>query len=110
MRILLAGIFVFLTISVPAHAWCFPASTDPGQPRAGGAEKASGQTDLQARIARIEQGLLPAVTIKGQPTQTMSVFDRMKHYKVPGLSVSFFDQGQILWSRTYGFADVGRSE
>jgi CubicO group peptidase (beta-lactamase class C family) len=101
MRILLTRTLVLLTISV--H---FPASTDPGQPRAGGATKASGQTDLEARIARIEHGLLPAVTIKGQLTQTMSVFDRMKHYKVPGLSVAFFDHKQILWSRTYGFADV----
>src|SRR5580658_7508815 len=59
-----------------------------------------------ARIARIESGLLPAVVIKGQPPQTMTIIDRMAHYKVPGVSVAFFDHGQIIWTKSYGFADV----
>jgi CubicO group peptidase (beta-lactamase class C family) len=62
--------------------------------------------NLNARIARIESGLLPAVTIKGQPVPTMTIADRMAHYKVPGVSVAFFDRGEIVWTRTYGFADV----
>src|SRR5580693_299333 len=61
---------------------------------------------LAARIARIESGLLPAVVIKGQPPQSMTIADRMAHHKVPGVSVAFFDQGQIIWTRTYGLADV----
>jgi CubicO group peptidase (beta-lactamase class C family) len=59
-----------------------------------------------ARISRIESGLLPAVVIKGQPPQSMTIADRMTHHKVPGVSVAFFDHGQILWTRTYGLADV----
>lgn len=59
-----------------------------------------------ARIARIENGLLPAVVIKGQTAPTMNVADRMKHYHVPGVSVAFLDHGEIAWTRTYGFADV----
>jgi len=59
-----------------------------------------------ARIARIESGLLPAVVIKSQPLHTMSLADRMAFHKVPGVSVAFFDHGQILWTRAYGFADV----
>jgi CubicO group peptidase (beta-lactamase class C family) len=61
---------------------------------------------LAARISRIENGLLPAVIIKGQPPQSMTIADRMAHYKVPGVSVAFFDHGQIIWTKTYGFADV----
>jgi CubicO group peptidase (beta-lactamase class C family) len=61
---------------------------------------------LAARIARIENGLLPAVVIKGQPPAPMTIADRMAHHKVPGVSVAFFDHGQILWTRAYGFADV----
>jgi len=57
-------------------------------------------------ISRIENGLLPAVIIKGQPPQSMTIADRMTHYKVPGVSVAFFDHGQIIWTKTYGFADV----
>jgi len=61
---------------------------------------------LAARIARIESGLLPAVLIKGQPSPSMTIADRMAHHKVPGASVAFFDHGQILWTRAYGLADV----
>jgi CubicO group peptidase (beta-lactamase class C family) len=61
---------------------------------------------LAARISRIESGLLPAVIIKGQPPQPMTIANRMAHHKVPGVSVAFFDHGQILWTRAYGLADV----
>lgn len=61
---------------------------------------------LAARIARIENGLLPAVVIKGQPPAPMTLTDRMAHYKVPGVSMAFFDHGQIIWTRGYGLADA----
>jgi CubicO group peptidase (beta-lactamase class C family) len=61
---------------------------------------------LAARISRIESGLLPAVVIKGQPPVPMTVADRMAHHRVPGVSLAFFDHGQILWTRAYGLADV----
>lgn len=79
------------------------------QPATAAAQKpANGPNSAEqdARIARIENGLLPAVVIKGQDAPTMSVADRMKHYHVPGVSVAFLDHGQITWTRTYGFADV----
>ncbi len=61
---------------------------------------------LAARIASIENGLLPAVVIKGQPPAPMTIASRMEHYKVPGVSVAFFDHGQIIWTKAYGLADV----
>ncbi len=61
---------------------------------------------LAARISRIESGLLPAVVIKGQLPKPMTIADRMAFHKVPGVSVAFFDHGQILWTRAYGFAEV----
>jgi CubicO group peptidase (beta-lactamase class C family) len=64
------------------------------------------ESDQSARIARIENGLLPAVVIKGRVTPAMKLVDRMAHYKVPGVSVAFFDHGRVLWTRTYGFADL----
>jgi CubicO group peptidase (beta-lactamase class C family) len=67
---------------------------------------AAKDSDPNARIARIENGLVPPVIIKGQPIPAMKIADRMAHYKVPGVSVAFFDHGQISWTRTYGFADV----
>jgi CubicO group peptidase (beta-lactamase class C family) len=70
------------------------------------AQNSGRDTDRNPRIARIENSLLPAVIIKGRPAPTMTIADRMKHYKVPGVSVAFFDHGQIAWARGYGFADV----
>lgn len=61
---------------------------------------------LSLRISRIENGLLPAVVIKGQPPAALSIAGRMAHYKVPGVSMAFFDHGQIVWTRSYGLADV----
>ena len=60
-----------------------------------------------ARIARIENGLLPAVVIKGQAVRAMKLSERMQFYKVPGVSVAFFDRGKIIWTRGYGLADTG---
>jgi CubicO group peptidase (beta-lactamase class C family) len=62
--------------------------------------------EQSARISRIEAGLLTAVTIKGRPAPAMTIADRMSYYKVPGVSVSYFDHGRILWTRTYGVADI----
>ena len=67
---------------------------------------AQNSAEQEARIARIENGLLPAVVVKAQSTPTMTVADRMKHYHVPAVSVAFIDHAQIAWTRTYGFADV----
>ena len=58
------------------------------------------------RIARIENGLLPAVVIKGQSARAMKLSERMQFYKVPGVSVAFFDHGRIIWTRAYGLADM----
>lgn len=62
------------------------------------------------QITRIENGLLPAAEVQGHPAQTMKLADRMKHYNVPGVSVAFFEHGQIAWVRSYGLADVGRNK
>ena len=57
-------------------------------------------------IARIENDLPPAVVIKGQAVRAMTLRERMQFYKVPGVSVAFFDHGKIIWTRAYGLADV----
>jgi CubicO group peptidase (beta-lactamase class C family) len=102
--LLLTGSFVLLAMAVTispsfsakpfAHTLSSPASAQTPDPA------------TAARIARIENGLLPAVVIKGQPPASMTIADRMAHHKVPGVSVAFFDHGQIVWARGYGFADV----
>lgn len=68
------------------------------------AQESSKESDPGPRIARIENGLTP-INIRGEVKPTTNIADHMTYYKVPGLSVAFFDQGKIVWTRTYGFAD-----
>src|SRR5262247_2799529 len=48
-------------------------------------------------IKRVEQGLLPQVLLKGDPG--WSIAERMKFYKVPGLSVAVIKDFKIDWAR-----------
>jgi CubicO group peptidase (beta-lactamase class C family) len=63
-----------------------------------------------ARIARIENGLLPAVVIKSQAARAMKLSERMQYYKVPGVNVAFFDREKIIWTRAYGLADIATNK
>jgi CubicO group peptidase (beta-lactamase class C family) len=67
-----------------------------------------GQTSPDAQIKRVEQSLLPAVLIKGDPS--WSIADRMKFYKAPGLSIAVIKDFKIDWARAYGLKDVETGE
>ncbi len=55
------------------------------------------------RIARVENGLLPPVLVKGQ--KPWNILDRMKHYNVPGVSVAVFCDDKVQWAKGYGVMD-----
>ena len=59
-------------------------------------------------IKRVEQGLLPQVLLKGDPG--WSIAERMKFYKVPGLSVAVIKDFKIDWARAYGVKDLTTNE
>lgn len=63
---------------------------------------------LESRIKRVETGLLPAVLVKGDPS--WSIEERMKHYKVPGLSIAVINNHKIDWARSYGVTDIETRE
>ena len=64
--------------------------------------------DESARIARVEQGLLPPVVT--DRTKPMRLADRMRHYAVPAVSVAVVDGGRIVWAHAWGLAQVGQAE
>ena len=74
--------------------------------RPGTASQVTGK--MTERIARVERGLLPAIIIKDQPT-AMTIADRLKHYKVPGVSVAVINDGKIEWAKGYGVTEAGGS-
>ncbi len=63
--------------------------------------------DLEARIQRIERGLIPqpGFVIKGQTPSRASLADRMEAYKIPGVSVAVIDNFKIEWAKGYGVKD-----
>src|SRR5262245_11813781 len=61
-----------------------------------------------SKIKRVEQGLRPAVLIKGEPG--FSITDRMKFYKVPAVSVAVIKDFKIDWARAYGVKDLQTNE
>jgi CubicO group peptidase (beta-lactamase class C family) len=65
------------------------------------------QTERVAeRIGRIESGLLPPVVTAGD-TAGMSLRERMRHYRVPAVSIAVINEGRIEWARAYGVMEAG---
>lgn len=69
---------------------------------------AQGQSPVASRIQRVEQGLLSSVLIKGSPGWTIQ--ERMKHYKIPGVSIAIINDFKVEWARSYGVKDLETSE
>lgn len=67
-----------------------------------------GQSPVGPRIERIEKGLLPAVLIKG--TAAWTIQERMKHYKVPGVSIAIIRDFKIESAKAYGVKDIETNE
>jgi CubicO group peptidase (beta-lactamase class C family) len=53
---------------------------------------------------RIEKSLSPTVLIEGGPQWTVE--ERMRFYKIPGLSVAVVDNGKLVWAKGYGHANI----
>jgi CubicO group peptidase (beta-lactamase class C family) len=59
---------------------------------------------VEARIKRIENGLVPPLVT--QHTKPMRLEDRMRHFKVPGVSIAVIENGKVAWARGYGVRDL----
>jgi CubicO group peptidase (beta-lactamase class C family) len=55
------------------------------------------------RAARVENGLLPPVLIKGEGG--WNIEERMKFYNIPGVSIAVIQDFKIAWVRGYGVMD-----
>lgn len=85
---------LLLGVSMQAHAFFATASAETISPA------------IQARIARVEQGLSTQVVVKGSPDRTMALAKRMAFHQVPAVSIALVNEGRIEWTRAYGMADV----
>lgn len=53
-------------------------------------------------INKVENNLVPEVIIEGDSIRYFNIEERMKHHKVPGLSIALVDGGKIQWAKGYG--------
>jgi CubicO group peptidase (beta-lactamase class C family) len=59
------------------------------------------------RVERVETGLRPAIVLEESAADQWRLTDRMKFYKVPGVSIAVIDNGAIAWARGYGVREAG---
>lgn len=58
------------------------------------------------RIHQVENNLIPFVPVKG--FKGWNILDRMKYYKVPGVSIAVIKDYKIDWAKGYGLADTSQ--
>ena len=72
-----------------------------------GQPPASQRPDLDIRIEKIEKRL-PVMTAVGMLTgETTNIAERMKHYRVPGVSIAVINDFEIEWTKGYGVLEAG---
>jgi CubicO group peptidase (beta-lactamase class C family) len=81
------------------------SKSDPAEISVGNGKHVS--AGIEARILRVERGLRPDAAIGGQPQLKWNIVERMKHYKVPGVSIAVISGGKVEWARGYGVTAVG---
>jgi CubicO group peptidase (beta-lactamase class C family) len=99
MRIFLIALLTFNLCVVNFSSSLSVASTET--------KKANG---IKERMARVENGLLPPLLVKDTAPKKMNNDERMKHYKVPGVSVAVINNYTVEWAKGYGVKDVGTNE
>lgn len=62
---------------------------------------------IEQRIARVESDLLPAVLVKGESRQPVTLAGMMKEKHVPAVSIAVINDGRIEWARAYGVTRIG---
>jgi CubicO group peptidase (beta-lactamase class C family) len=82
-----------VTSAVVAVTGCAPPARSP-------------EFDVATRIARVEQGLLPTIRVRGRSYVQATIAERMRAVGVPAVSVAVINDGRIEWAKAYGLADV----
>ena len=64
-------------------------------------------SDVEQRIGRIQNALLPAVLVKGEPPRSTKLADRMTALHIPAVSIAVIHDGKLEWARGFGVERVG---
>lgn len=66
-------------------------------------------TTLQARIRRVESGVVPPVAVAGERHPGVPLRERMQQANTPAVSIAVINNGRIEWARAYGTLEGGGS-
>lgn len=58
------------------------------------------------QIRSVESCLMPNIQIKDSAYTHFSIYDRLKFYNVPSVSIAVINDGKIAWAKAYGLADL----
>jgi CubicO group peptidase (beta-lactamase class C family) len=73
-------------------------------------ERGQKDSDLAARIQRVENGIPPIPLSGTEPPLQLNIEKLMQLYKCPGLSVAVIDNFKIAWAKGYGVTEAGGSK
>ena len=63
--------------------------------------------EVKERLTNDENGLLPAILIKGSDPVKYNIQERMRHYRIPGVSIAVINNGKLEWAKAYGVKQNG---
>lgn len=71
------------------------------------ARPAPQNSDVAARIQRVETGLPPIQFSDSEPPLPLTIEKLMDLYKEPGMSVAVVDNFKVAWAKAYGVTEAG---
>ncbi|MGD9402544.1 MAG: serine hydrolase [bacterium] len=74
-----------------------------------GGAAGAGSDEVGSRMRSVENGLCTAFMVDGHEEfqKTYNIYERMKHYQVPGVSIAVINGGRIEWAEGYGELEAG---
>lgn len=64
------------------------------------------RTCMTDRINDVENSLLQAISIEGQPLQKKNILTAMKEHGTPAVSIAVINNGQVEWAKAYGVLEA----
>ncbi len=74
------------------------------------AQTAGPSAEVEARIDRVINGLLPETDVANRYGPKASLKERMAHYHTPGVSIAVVNDGRVEWARGFGVKEWGKPD
>jgi len=71
---------------------------------------ANNSKEIREHIKKVENGLLPAIRIRGSELKRYNIYERMNHCRIPGVSIALINNSKIEWAKGYGVKENGTDD